>query len=196
MSDQLPPITHATDRGTRRFSAGQPPRIRWMRSKPTCRSCWAGTAAVNPNRRTGRRPLLGCRSKRPTRSVSLRRRSKAHPSRSACGACPTKRPPERRGDILALRELSTRSARGAIAQFDAGRIVAATWARFWLCFAALGLTLFFLRVVEPFTLRTLCAAAVALVLAIYWCGQFWLLTRQATRIGTRTSKAGRTARAT
>jgi hypothetical protein len=99
-----------------------------------------------------------------------------------------KRPPERRDDILVLRELSTRSARGAIAQFEKGRIVTATWARFWLCFAALGLTLFFLRIVEPFEVRTLCAAAVALILAVYWCGQFWLLTRQATRLGTKAAR--------
>lgn len=93
-----------------------------------------------------------------------------------------KPPPECRRDILTLRELSTRSARGAIAHFDAGRLWTATWARFWLCMAALGLTLFFLRAVEPLRVRTLGAAAVAFTLAVYWCGQFWLLTYRAGRL--------------
>ncbi len=99
-----------------------------------------------------------------------------------------KPPPECRRDILALRELSTNSARGAIAQFDTGRLLAAIWARFWLCFAALGMTLFFLRLVEPMSLRTLGAAAISLTLAVYWCGQFWLLSYRVGRIGTKPAK--------
>jgi hypothetical protein len=90
-----------------------------------------------------------------------------------------KPPPERRQEILALRELASHSAHNAIADFDAKRLTTITWTKFWLCGGALSTTVLFARFVTPTSGLTLGAAGFALLLAIYWCGQFWMFTRRA-----------------